>query len=545
MNTPLTESPPVFPTFSEALERAAFRRTDPAVWDDGRWRSWHDCLVQAERTAGALHRRGLRAGDVLAAQLPNCWELLVLHAATARLGVLMLPLHCAYGAHEVRSLIEQSGATALVARDSYRGHDRVREIIALRERCTSLRHVWLSAGGPSSDLLPSSAELLAEDPDPTTRLPKPPRDPYTPLVLLASSGTTSQRPKLCVHSHGGLLGNAAAVAADGGLGPTDTIVSASPLSHAFGLLSVHLALVVGGGVGLFDGWDAERFLGALRAASATAAFAVPAQLRDLVFRSEQSASDVRPPLGLREVRTGGAPVPRELVDGVRRTLGARLIVQWGMTEIGAGTYTRPDDPPEAAFTIGRPVSGGEVRVLGKDGTPAEPGEVGELHYRSPYVFAGYFDAPELTRATFTDDGWLRSGDLGVLNPDGSVGYRGRTDELINRGGLKFSALEVEELLNDLPQLALHAVVARPDPRLGQRSCLLATLHEGARLSLDEVTAHLSRKGLATYKLPEQLVVVDRLPTTVTGKIARARLRTVPLPPAIPPRPVPEPVEAAQ
>ncbi|QKW18350.1 AMP-binding protein [Kitasatospora sp. NA04385] len=509
--------------------------------DGNRWWSWHDCLLQAERTAGALHRRGLRAGEVLAAQLPNSWELLVLHAATARLGVLLLPLHSAYGAHEVRSLLEQSRASALVARDSYRGRDRAAGIRALREQLPALRHVWLSgadravrpADGP--DDLPSSVELLDGAPYFEGRLPERPRGHQTPLMLLASSGTTSRRPKLCLHSHGGLLGNAAAVAADGGLGAGDTVVSASPLSHAFGMLSVHLALVTGGAVGLFEGWDPARFLAGLRAAGATAAFAVPAQLRDLLALVEQEAGPGAEPgpvpvPGLREVRTGGAPVPRELADGVRRRLGARLIVQWGMTEVGAGTFTRPADPPEAVATVGRPVSGAEARVVDADGAPVPAGTTGELQYRSPYLFKGYLHAPELTAAAFTADGWLRSGDLAALQEDGSVGYRGRGDELINRGGLKFSALEVEELLNDLPQLAQHAVVARPDPRLGQRSCLLVALRGDARLTLDEVTGHLSRKGLATYKLPEQLVVVDRLPTTVTGKIARARLRAVLLDP---------------
>ncbi|MEU3953270.1 class I adenylate-forming enzyme family protein [Streptomyces achromogenes] len=565
MNAPPTDFLTASGTFTDALVRAAGRRQEPAVWDGGRWRTWRDCLRQAERTAAALHRHGLAAGDVLAARLPNSWELVVLHAATARLGVLLLPLHSAYGSRETRSLIEQSGAVALVAAAGRRGRDDLGEIRALRETCPGLRHVWVSTGagsmaagtgsqdtgpaatgsratgpaaGPvSTGGLPDLASLLDAAPDPGVRLPPPPADPAAPLVLLASSGTTSRRPKLCVHSHAGLLGNAAAVATDGGLGARDTIVSASPLSHAFGLLSVHLALVTGGAVGLFGAWEPRAFAAALRACGATAAFAVPAQLRDLL--ALPAAETGGAPLALREVRTGGAPVPRELADGVRRVLGARLIVQWGMTEIGAGTYTRPGDPPEAAGTIGRPALGAAVRVH-RDDRPAAPGETGELQYRSPWMFSGYHRAPEPTRAAFTPDGWLRTGDLAALLPDGSVVYRGRADELINRGGLKFSALEVEELLNDLPQLAQHAVVARPDPRLGQRTCLLVALREGTRLTLEDVTGHLSGKGLATYKLPEQLVVVDRLPTTVTGKIARARLRAIPLPPlpAQPPRRTP-------
>lgn len=538
MAAPPREARTISLTFTEVLERAAAQRAEPAVWDGGQARTWRDCLLQAERTAGALHRRGLRPGDVLATQLPNGWELVTLHAATARLGVLLLPLHSAYGASEVESLINQSGAVALVARDSHRGRDRLGEVLALRERCPSLRQVWLSPGGARPRVaggLAGSAELLDAPASEAAGLPAPPSDPAAPLLLLASSGTTSRRPKLCLHTHGGLLGNAAAVAADGGFGRDDTIVSASPLSHAFGLLSVHLALVTGGGVGLFDGWDPRRFLDLLRAVSATTAFAVPAQLRDLTHLLEPATRDRAsggggvPPVRLREVRTGGAPVPRELVAAVRRTLGARVVVQWGMTEVGAGTYTRPGDPPEAADTLGRPATGAEVRVVDQDGRPAAPGRTGELQYRSPYMFTGYFRSPELMRTAFTEDGWLRCGDLAVLNPDGSVSYRGRADELINRGGLKFSALEVEELLNDLPQLEQHAVVARPDPRLGQRSCLLVALRDGAGLTLEEVTGHLSRKGLATYKLPEQLVVVDRLPTTVTGKIARARLGAIPLP----------------
>ncbi|KQX56216.1 MULTISPECIES: class I adenylate-forming enzyme family protein [unclassified Streptomyces] len=541
--------------FTDALERAAARRPRPAIWDGGGWRTWRDCLRQAEHTAGALHRHGLTAGDVLATRLPNSWELVVLHAATARLGIVLLPLHSAYGLHEAQTLIEQSCAVALVTRASHRGHDRLEETRALRERCASLRHVWVSPDGAAGDTggLPELAELFgggpADSADPTTEpydspgptaatpaepydsplaLPPPPSDPRTPLVLLASSGTTSRRPKLCVHSHGGLLGNAAAVAADGALGAHDTVVSASPLSHAFGLLSVHLALVTGGAVGLFDGWEPRRFAETLEATGATAAFAVPAQLRDLLSLIEEDGTAPRP--ALREVRTGGAPVPRELAERVRRNLASRIIVQWGMTEVGAGTYTRPEDPPEAAFGIGRPAFGSQVRVLNWEGEPAVPGETGELQFRSPYMFSAYYRAPEQSRDALTDDGWLRSGDLAALEADGSVVYRGRADELINRGGLKFSALEVEELLDDLPQLAQHAVIGRPDPRLGQRSCLIAALREGTRLTLEEVTGHLAAKGLAPYKLPEQLVVVPRLPTTVTGKTARARLTAIPLPP---------------
>jgi cyclohexanecarboxylate-CoA ligase len=501
-------------TFSDILDRAAARRVSAAVWDGVRWRTWRDCVCDAERAAHALHEAGLRAGDVLAVQLPNSWEFVVLHAATARLGILLLPLHMAYGAHELRSLLGRSQAAALVVRDTYRGRDRAEHIRAVREGAESLRHLWISEAGGTG---PGQSLPL---PRGRADLPQRPALADGSLLLLASSGTTSLEPKLCVHTHNGLLGNAAAVAADAGFDATDTFVAAGPFSHAFGLLSLHLALVTGGAVGLAGDWHPANFLDLLRASSATVAMAVPAQLRDLVsvVRSE-------PPLStLREVRTGGAAVPADLVEAIRETFGARVTVQWGMTELGAGTYTRPSDPPAAAASsIGRPVTGGRARVVRPDGLRAAPGEVGELEFHSPHLFTGYLNAPDSTKAAFTADGWLRTGDLATLNEDGSVSHRGRADERINRGGLKFSATEVESLLSDLPQLALCAVVARPDPRLGQRSCLLATLRDGHSLTLAEVVGHLKGKDLATYKLPEELVIVPALPTTATGKVARARL----------------------
>lgn len=512
-------------TFTKLLEKAADRRVYPAIWSNG-WRTWRDLLRQSERTASVLHEKGLKGGDVVGAWLPSGWELLVLHAATARLGILLLPLHSAHRIHEVRSLLGQAEAVGLVAQDGHRARDRVADVLAVQKQCKSLRHVWSSSGndGSLASGQCSTESLFPADSETSVNLPPVPQDPNSSLLLLASSGTTSRQPKLCVHSHAGLLGNAAVVAADGAFGHADTVVSASPLSHAFGMLSAHLALVTSGAVGFVDGWDPKGFIETLRSTSASVAFGVPAQLRDLVAIAENDSVAQIP--RLREIRTGGAPVSRELADALRGIFGTRVVVQWGMTEIGAGTYTRPEDSPDAVATVGRPASGSEVRVVADDGTPLRPGQTGMLQYRGPNVFLGYYRAPEMTKVAFSDDGWLRCGDLATVNPDGSVTYRGRTDEMINRGGLKFSAIEVEELLDDFPQLVQHAIIAEPDARLGQRSCLIAVARDEAGVTLEQVSRHLRGKRLATYKLPERLVVVDQMPTTVTGKIARGQLQAI-------------------
>ncbi len=347
--------------------------------------------------------------------------------------------------------------------------------------------------------------------------------PADPFLLAASSGTTSSRPKICVHTHAGLLSNARQTAEDGKSRADDVLLSASPFSHAFGFLSVHLSVIMQHPQVVFADWSAPACLRAMADYGVTVLFAVPAQVVDLLRAVENGVPEG---LRLREIRTGGAAVPREVVAAVRCRFGAGTIVQWGMSEVGSGCYTTPDDDPElASRTVGRPVSGAEVRVLGPDGRPAPPGAVGELAYRSPYMFRGYFHDPELTRQQVTEDGWLLTGDVAEMNPDGTVAYRGRKTETINRGGLKFSALEVESLLTDLPHIQQMAVVPKPDDRLGERAVLLVALRPGYRLTLADIRAHLQEKGLAPYKWPEELVVVDALPTTPTGKIARGRIST--------------------
>ncbi|MBV9649744.1 MAG: AMP-binding protein [Pseudonocardiales bacterium] len=509
-------------TLPERLDRLT-KHTAPAVFDGDRWFTWADCHAQAEIVARALyHRASIRAGDVVAIQLPNSWELIVLHAATARLGAVLLPLHMAYGTHEVRSLINQTAAKLLVIRDSHRQRDRSTQILSLSATAGPLRHVWISGNTP--DTPRSYAHLLREAPC----LPAAPRFtplPHSPLMLLVSSGTTSQHPKMCIHTHASLLGNAAAVIADSGFNATETIVSASPFSHAFGILSLHMALLTGAAVGLLPAWDPATFLHVLRTCRATTAFAVPAQLRDLLRAICESGTAA--PAELREIRTGGAAVAADLVSMLHAEVGAHITVQWGMSELGAGTYTRSSDPPKAALsTIGRPITGASARIMRPDGNPAGLGEAGEFQFRSPFIFGGYLNDPQLTKAAFTDDGWFRTGDLAWANPDGSFSYWGRADDLINRGGMKFTGAEIEQLLADIPDIDQLAVMGRPDVRLGQRSCLVVSLRPGGTLTLHTVTNHLKDKDLATYKFPEELVVLDSLPTTPTGKVSRARLRTM-------------------
>ncbi|KAK1182739.1 type I polyketide synthase [Streptomyces sp. NBS 14/10] len=510
--------------FAAAADAAA---DQPAVFTDGGHRTWARWRDEADALSRGLHELGVRRGDVVAVHLPNCWEFLTVHVAVAATGAVMLPLHMGLGVKELRSLLERTRARTLVLTSGHQGLPCGEFVQQLLEGSTALQHVLVADeayadGDGTGDVLsldavvrrwrgtePPTAQVLPED----------------PFVLLPSSGTTSLRQKICVHTHDGLLANAAAVAADGKALGTDTIVSGSPFTHLFGLLSLHLSLVTRNRQALLRRWDVADFLRLAGQSEPTVLFAVPAQLRDVVSRLRSSADAGG--LRLREVRAAGAAVPATLVEDARRLLGARMVTHWGMSELGAGLYTRPDDPPEAATgSIGRPVSGGRARVVAEDGSPCAAGETGELQFRGPSLFQEYFEDPELTRNAFTGDGWLRTGDLASVNEDGTIAFRGRDAEVINVGGVKFSAAEIEALLDDLPGLGLLAVVGRPDDRLGEYPCLAVTLRDGASVTLDQITGHLAAKGVAEYKIPVELIVLDDMPCTPTGKIAKSRLATV-------------------
>jgi cyclohexanecarboxylate-CoA ligase len=494
------------------------------VWESGSWHSWEACHERSEHFSRILSQAGLGAGDVVAVQLPNSMALTAMHLASARLGLRLFPIHLAYGPLETRSLVARAGAVAFISQAEYRGRQRQSYLEQIRVGCPSLRTMWLRGG----DSILKEWWTAGPAPDRHADKRMPYISEFDPGILLASSGTTAAEPKVCVHRHAGLLENVAAVAEDVGFDSSDTFLAAGPMSHAFGLSSFHLALVTGGGLGLVDQWDPAAFTEAMHSSSATVVMAVPAQLRDLIAWMRQTKT--QPPRTLREVRTGGATVPPSLIADAVDCLGARLVVQWGMTEIGVGTYTKSTEQ-SLRGGVGQPVPGASVRVVRPDGGPAEPGEVGKLEVESPYAFSGYIGASSLGRPTQHTDRWLVTGDLAALDTDGALILHGRADERINRGGLKFSASEVEALLAGMPQLRQHAIVARPDRRLGERSALVAVLSPGCSVSLAEVTEHLQRQGIASYKLPESLIIMDAIPTNAIGKIARAKLRSLLSPPS--------------
>jgi 2,3-dihydroxybenzoate-AMP ligase len=225
------------------------------------------------------------------------------------------------------------------------------------------------------------------------------------------------------------------------------------------------------------------------------------------------------------LQVGGAKLNPEHARRIRPTLGCQLQQVFGMAE-GLLNYTRLDDAEaEIVTTQGRPCSpADEIRIVDEEDRDVSRGEPGELLARGPYTIRGYYKAPEHNQRAFAPDGHYRSGDIVRLSPGGNLIVEGRAKDLINRGGEKISAEEIENLILAHPSVFNAAAVAMPDPVLGERTCAYVILRPGARLTFPELVTFLQAQHIAKFKLPERLEVVESFPLTNVGKVSKKDLR---------------------
>nr|AAR16521.1 RimA [Streptomyces diastaticus] len=504
--------PEVFETASRAAPDAV------AIVDGDRSRTWAQWRADVRALARGLQESGVGPGDVVAVRLPNSWEFQTLHLAVAAVGAVLLPVHEGTPTAEVHALLTRAEPVLLVLSAS--GSEGTATARSLLESVPTLRGVLLAGASEAECEEPGIGALDGLRAAWTGSEPRPVHlTPDMPLALIPSSGTTSARPKLCVHTHGGLLANTAAVVADAADAFGGTVLTACPMTHLFGLQSLHTALFAARTQVLLTGWDVDRFLELAREHNPRVVFAVPAQLRDIVARLARAGE----PAGFapHQVRTAGAALAPALAAQIRAALDCEPVVVWGMSEIGTGTATRAHHPDGS---VGEPVDGVRVRVVDEHGAECAAGETGELQYQGPAMFRGYFREPELTRSALTDDGWLRTGDIAAIDADGVVVLHGRAAEVIATGGRKFGATEIESLLAELAGLGPLAVAGAPDDRLGEYPCLVVTDRADRTIGLTEVTAFLRRRGLADHKIPLELVTVRELPFTPAGKLDRRALK---------------------
>jgi cyclohexanecarboxylate-CoA ligase len=269
-----------------------------------------------------------------------------------------------------------------------------------------------------------------------------------------------------------------------------------------------------------DVWNVEEAARLIESEGVTFSMGATPFLRDLTY-----LETTRDRSSLRLFISAGAPIPRALVGDARRRLGCAISAGWGMTENGMVTCNGlGDDEEKIVGSDGSPLPGMELRIVDGDGAPVPPGMEGDLLARGAAQFVGYFQRPQFTVEAHTADGWFRTGDRGTLDRDGYLAITGRSKDLIIRGGENIPVVEVENLLYTHPKVAGVAIVATPDPRLGERACAVVIPREGQTITLEEIVSFLERHELARQKLPERLELVSEFPTTPSGKIQKYKLR---------------------
>ena len=427
----------------------------------------------------------------------------------------MQTLHMPYRRKELQGMLADSSARAVILTNTDKS-SRTADVLPIRGKLQSLEHIIVV--GPPVKTTVALAELQKTTANSNDVIPTTADDTY---LLLYTSGTTAA-PKGVPHINRSFLNNALLSAHEMQINSDGRVLSLAALTHLYGLFTLHMSLASGGVACLIPAFNPESFAKDLMALSPSHIYAAPAHFAPFIARNllKSEALD-----NTKLVCLSGAAVPVDLardVDALMRNGG--VIQLWGMSELQAGTFGRLTDPPEKRFsTAGPAVPKTELRVIDESGQVLASGQEGTLQVRGPSLFRGYLNRPDETARAFDDDGWFDTGDLAILDDDGFMSITGRIKELINRGGVKFNPIEVEEILNKLAQIEQCAIISVADPDLGERACLYVQLSPGTALTLDDVKAALDAAGMAKYKWPETLVILDELPLTPTRKVMRGTL----------------------
>ncbi|MDA8356327.1 MAG: AMP-binding protein [Actinomycetota bacterium] len=500
---------------TDALESSAGRRF--RIWSAANpYEGTVDDVTQmARRLAGGLRRLGIGPGDVVAFQLPNWVEAAATFYGCAMLGVVLVPIVHFYGPKEVRFILRQSSARALIQVARFGQRDYLADLAPIRQDLPGLEHVIVVGGeAPVGDH--RFADVAAGPPIESPEA----GDPDGAALVGYTSGTTAD-PKGVIHTHRSIGFEVRQLGAHQDERQRATLTGA-PVGHAIGMLAGLLVpLAVGWPIYLIDGWDPQTVLDAMIeediGAGNGSTYFFTSLLDAPGFGPEHLA---RMPM----ISLGGSPIPDAVAERADQ-LGISLTRAYGCTEHPSVTGSRHADPvAQRIHTDGRPLAHVEVRTVDEDGRDVAVGQPGEILTRGPDRFAGYTD-PELTAVAVDKDGWFRTGDVGIIDQEGCLTLTDRVKDIIIRGGENVSAAEVEQILAHMDGVAEVAVVAAPDERLGEHGCAFFRMQADARPpALEDIRSHLQEAGLARQKWPEELRVVDELPRTPSGKVQKFVLR---------------------
>jgi 2,3-dihydroxybenzoate---[aryl-carrier protein] ligase len=465
---------------------------------------------------------GFQPLDRVVVQLPNVAEFVILYFALQKVGCIPIAALVTHRYAEISQFVQLSGATACVIPDRHGDCDYTAIVDRIRKENPALKY-GIVLGAERKGFL-SLPDMIATSPRlPASALSAIRIDPTDPAVFQLSGGTTGD-PKLIPRTHNDYAYNSKTAASVCGVSADSILLIVLPIAHNLPLAcpGIQGFMFHGGRVVVSASTKPDDMCALIEKHGVTHLKVVPSLLIRLLNDPAVNKYDLS---SLRYIQSGGQRLQPEVRLLTNKLIPSAFIQEnFGMSE-GLLMFVRIDDPEAVRLeTVGRPVSpDDEVRILDDDDNEVPFGEVGELCCRGPYTLRGYFGVPEYNARTFTSDGFYRSGDLMRQHPSGNYMVEGRKKDLINRGGEKISAEEVENLILSHPAVKDVACIAVPDPDLGERMCACVLLKNGADLRFEELKMFLLGKEIAKYKFPERLEILPDFPLSAFGKVSKKKL----------------------
>lgn len=463
--------------------------------------------------------KGIESGDRIAFQLPGWCEFTVIYLACLKIGAVSVPLLPSWREAELVWVLNKCQAKMFFAPTLFKQTRPVDLILPLQNQLPQLQQlVGVDKLAPATSAL-SLSQIIADNTPLTTAITV--HGDELAAVLFTSG--TEGLPKGVMLTHNNILASERAYCARLNLTWQDVFMMPAPLGHATGFLhGVTAPFLIGARSVLLDIFTPDACLALLEQQRCTCMLGATPFVYDLLNLLEKQPADLS---ALRFFLCGGTTIPKKVARECQQR-GIKLLSVYGSTESSPHAVVNLDDPlSRFMHTDGYAAAGVEIKVVDDARKTLPPGCEGEEASRGPNVFMGYFDEPELTARALDEEGWYYSGDLCCMDEAGYIKITGRKKDIIVRGGENISSREVEDILLQHPKIHDACVVAMPDERLGERSCAYVVLKAPHHsLSLEEVVAFFSRKRVAKYKYPEHIVVIEKLPRTVSGKIQKFLLR---------------------
>jgi acyl-CoA synthetase (AMP-forming)/AMP-acid ligase II len=477
----------------------------PALSDGVRHWSWADLGTAIDAAVAVLREAGVRGGDRVLLVNENCLELVALIFASSELDAWPVIVNARLSGPEIEAISR---------------HCRPRCAIFTTAISAEAASHAARIGAVSRDV-PALGTITVGAIDPDT-VPEPVSADNSEQVgaLIYTSGTTGT-PKGVMLTHRNLFHIAVFSGRLRGLHMTDRVCGVLPISHVFGLASMFLGTMYAGGMlRVMPRFDADALLDIAINERLSVLQGVPAMYAKLIERAKATGRTLRG-AALRYMSSGGSPLDLAVKAGMEALTGAVLHNGYGLTEAAPTVTQTRLDAPRQDDSIGPALTGVELRFVDSAGRDVPDGEIGELWLRGPNVMKGYYRDPELTQRTITADGWLKTGDLCRIDPDGAVFLVGRAKELIIRSGFNVYPAEVEAAFNTHPAVTQCAVIGRKVPG-NEEVIAFVQVAPGTNVTEPELRAHATQR-LAPYKVPAHIVVMASLPASSTGKILKSRL----------------------